>query len=132
MRFILDTHVLIWWCIGSNKLSRRYADLLSSSASPSSPLALSGISLWEIAKLVERGRLKTPIAVDVLLERLEKHPTLVVLPLSASIVLRSTRMGASYPHDPADQIIGATALCHGLQLLTEDTGIRRSGLVPVV
>ncbi len=92
-------------------------------------VAISSISLWEIAKLVQLKRLSTQISVDDWLADLEEHPQLEVLDITARIAVESTRLGPSFPGDPADQLIAATARCHGLRLLTTDKRIRESGVV---
>ena len=89
------------------------------------------MSLWEIAKLVERGRLTLELPLDECLEQLEKSSTWLVLPLTARIAAESTRLGVRFPADPADQVIAATARCQALTLLTVDERIVDSGAVAV-
>jgi PIN domain nuclease of toxin-antitoxin system len=55
-----------------------------------------------------------------------------VLPLTAAIADRGMKFSKSYARDPADRMIGATALVHGLKLVTRDEVIQGSGEVPVV
>ena len=55
-----------------------------------------------------------------------------MLPLSARIVAESIRLGGGFHNDPADQIIVASARCHGLRLATADERIRRWGKVSLV
>jgi PIN domain nuclease of toxin-antitoxin system len=60
----------------------------------------------------------------------ERH--FVVLPITANIALQAFAFPASYPKDPADRLIGATALIEDIPLITADRGIRRSGTVPTI
>lgn len=53
----------------------------------------------------------------------------VVFPITAEIAERSVGFSAAYPNDPTDRIIGATAVVHGLPLVTADAAIRKSGEV---
>jgi PIN domain nuclease of toxin-antitoxin system len=131
MRYLLDTHVLVWWFLGDARLPAHYASAMQAELAVGSPLALSPISLWEIAKLVERGKMTLTVSVDQLLDQVESHPAIVLVPLSARIAVESTRLGPTFPRDPADQLIAASARCHGLTLLTADDPIRTSGVVPV-
>lgn len=131
MKHLLDTHVAIWWLTEDRRLTRAHARVLDRAEQSGVPLGLSVISLWEIAKLVERGRLELDQTIDESLAQLEAHPALTVLPLSARIAVESTRLGARFPSDPVDQIIAATARCHALTLLTVDERIRGSGAVAV-
>ena len=59
--------------------------------------------------------------------RLDTH----VLPLNGAVILESSRLGIAFPKDPADQLIVATARHHGMQLMTVDEGIIKSGKVLV-
>lgn len=131
MKHLLDTHVVVWWLLDDRRLSREHARVLAGAERRGVTVGLSAMSLWEIAKLVERGRIELDRTLDDSLAALEAHPTLTILPLSASIAVESTRLGAQFPSDPVDQIIAATARCHGLTLLTADERIIGSGAVAV-
>ncbi len=90
------------------------------------------MSLWEIAKLVERGRIELTGSLDECLVPLETHALVTILPLTARVAIESTRLGARFPSDPTDQLIAATARVHGLTLLTADERIVDSGVVSVL
>ena len=132
MNLLLDTHVLLWWLGEGRGLSEAQADALNRAEARGEVLGLSAITLWEIAKLIERGRIRLHVAVDDLLLNLETHRRLQILPLSARVALESTRLGSRFHADPADQLIVATARVHGLRLLTADQRIRDSGVVSIV
>lgn len=132
MTLLLDTHVLLWWVTTPERLSPAQARALDRAEATGEPVGLAAISLWEIAKLVERGRLRPTQSVDTVLEEIERHPGLRVLPLTARIAIESTRLGPSVPTDPADQLIVATARVHALRLVTADERLRRAGAVPIV
>ncbi len=129
---LLDTHILVWWLSDQGRLSRAQVRALSEIDSGSATGAISGMTLWEVAVLVERGRLQIGGSVDVWLEEIQSHPRLTVLPITAAIAIESERLGPNFPKDPADRIIAATARCHGLRLLTADDKIRRWGGVPII
>lgn len=132
LRLLLDTHVLLWWLAGTGRLSPAQARALERAETAIEPVAIASITLWEIAKLAERGRLRFDQTVDVVLEEIEQHPALAVLPLDARVALESTRLGDRVPTDPADQLIVATARAYGLRLVTADERIRRSKSVSVI
>jgi PIN domain nuclease of toxin-antitoxin system len=95
-------------------------------------LALADISLWEAAKLVELGRLRLSVSLAEFF-RLAITPELAVLPLTPAIAVRVTALESSGFHkDPADQLIVATALAHGLRLISDDTRIREWAGVPLL
>ena len=86
--FLLDTHVLLWWLVAPERLSRAQARALLE-LEPNRPAAISAISLWELAKMVERGRLEVALPLDIWLEEIEAHPLLTILPLTARIAAES-------------------------------------------
>jgi PIN domain nuclease of toxin-antitoxin system len=132
VKHLLDTHVLVWWLTDPRKLARRHARILERAERSGTSVAVSAVSLWEIAKLVERGRIVLTASLDELLTPLESHASLTIFPLTARVAIESTRLGESYPSDPADQIIGATARVHALTLVTADERIIDSGVVSVL
>jgi PIN domain nuclease of toxin-antitoxin system len=127
---LLDTHILIWWQFDSARLSRAQLQTLQDLEKRGQPPFLSAISLREIASLTATGRLEIPTATDIWLEEIESD--LTVLPITARIAAESVRLGENFPKDPADQIIAATARCHGLTLITADERIRRWGKVALL
>lgn len=131
MKHLLDTHVAVWWLTDDRRLTRAHARVLERAERSGTPVGLSAISLWEIAKLVERRRIELDQTIDESLAELDAHPGFTVLPLSARIAVESTRLGARFPSEPVDQIIAATARCHALTLLTVDERIIESGAVAV-
>jgi len=131
VKYLLDTHVVIWWLTDDRKLSKQHAKLLERSERSGTAVGLSALSLWEIAKLVERGRLELTASLDDSLEHLETSEFVTILPLTARVAIESTRLGARFHADPIDQLIAATARCHGLTLLTEDERIIESGVVAI-
>ena len=131
MKYLLDTHVMIWWLTDDRKLSREHAKLLERSERSGTAVGLSAISLWEIAKLVERGRIELTQSVDESFEQLETSAFVSILPLTGRVAIESTRLGARFHADPIDQLIVATARCQGLTLLTVDQRIVESGVVAV-
>jgi PIN domain nuclease of toxin-antitoxin system len=131
VKYLLDTHVMIWWLTNDRKVSKEHAKLLERSERSGTAVGFSAISLWEIAKLVERGRIELTQSVDDSLEQLETSEFVTILPLTARVAVESTRLGARFHADPIDQVIVATARCHGLTLLTVDERIIESGVVAV-
>ncbi len=125
---LLDTHVLLWWYLDDPQLPSDMIALLTK-AEQQSMLAISIITLWEIAKLVEVKKFHLEFALDEWFDELETDPKVWIIPLDAHIILESTRLGPAFHRDPADQLIAATARCRHLRLLTADERIRQSGVV---
>lgn len=125
---LLDTHILIWLLIAPENLSAKARKVILA-ARKSVPLALSAISLWEIAWLAQNGRISIDVSVDSFVKKCASY--VQVFPITHQIAVRSVQFPKSYPNDPQDRIIGATALVEGIRLLTYDKLIVKSGLVPL-
>ena len=86
-------------------------------------LGVSIISCWEVAKLVESGRLSLPRDVEEWIAVGLSYPGVRLLDLTPAIVVGSTRLPAPFHKDPADQMIVATARVHDCELATADDRI---------
>lgn len=123
MRYLLDTHVWIWWNMNPQKLSGRVRTLISSPVQYDE-LLISAISLWEFAKLLEKCRLAISCDPEEWLHKALQIPKLRLVPLSPSVAYRSTILPQPFHDDPADQIIVATAREENAAILTADERIR--------
>ena len=95
-------------------------------------VAISSISLFEIATLVTRQRLHLAIDVHRWLKALLSLPQVSVEPISTEIAWTAGGYGADVPGDPADRIIAATAQTLGASLVTADDRLRASALVRTI
>jgi PIN domain nuclease of toxin-antitoxin system len=129
---LLDTHILVWWRTEPQRLSRQQRRVLEELEAQAGVARISAMTLWELAKMVERGRLQVDSPLDLWLAEIEAHPMLSVVPIDARIAAESVNLGADFHRDPADQIIVATARCHALRLMTADERIRLWGKVVIV
>lgn len=119
---ILDTHIWVWWVHDAPQLPEDYRRVIEQHEVTG--LGISAISCWEVAKLVEKGRLALPCPVDEWLDQALAYPGVQVLPLTPVIAVASTQLPQPFHRDPADQIIVATARVHHCPLVTLDTLIR--------
>lgn len=119
---LLDTHIWIWWVNESKELSTEQQQIIASQQADG--LGVSIISCWEVAKLVELGRLQLTLPVEEWLAAALHYPGIQLFDLSPRIAVESTQLPGVFHRDPADQIIVATARVHGLALLTADGKIR--------
>jgi PIN domain nuclease of toxin-antitoxin system len=126
---VLDTHILIWWVNQSDRLPERTLEHLENEPDA---LGISAISLWEIAKLVQVGRLQLSLPVEDWLEQALAYPKVVVVPLSPAIVVESFRLPQPFHKDPADELIVATARVLSCPLATEDGKILKYPHVQIV
>ncbi len=93
-------------------------------------LAVSDMTLLEVGTLVSRGRIRLSISLESFLQEIEAR--FVVFPITGRACARAMSFPTTYPKDPADRLIGATALVEGLSLITADREIRRSKLIPTI
>lgn len=126
---LLDTHVVVWLAFEPDKLSKRAREAIRA-ARVEGGLAIAGISLLELAWLGEKGRVETTLSVESYVRECARKMT--VLPMTPEIAARAVNFPDSYPKDPQDRLIGATALVEGMELVTRDKQIRKSGMVPVI
>lgn len=118
---LLDTHVWIWWVHRDRLLP---ADLLTVFEQQRETLAVSAISLWEVAKLVERGRLELPSEVPLWFDMALGGSDVTLLPITPAVAAASASLPSPFHRDPADQIIVATARVLDIELATCDARIR--------
>jgi PIN domain nuclease of toxin-antitoxin system len=128
---LLDTHVLIWWASGDlRKLSPRALNAIEAELEPSarpgqSPgLLVSAISCWEVAMLVQRGRLALSLEVERWLALVAAIPAVRLLPLEPAAAVAATRLPEPFHADPADRFLVAQARELAVPLLSADSKIR--------
>jgi len=126
---LLDTQVVVWLALQPDFLSVAAAEAVRA-ARTEDGVAISDKTLWEIAMMVSKRRIDAQgSAIDFL--RATEQETFV-LPIDSAVAERSMSFTPRFPRDPADRIIAATALIHGLDLVTSDEKIRKSGEVPCI
>jgi PIN domain nuclease of toxin-antitoxin system len=125
---LLDTHAWIWWVDRDRRLGRSTIDALDGLPSGGRPY-LSDISLWEVATLVERGRLSFTIPFAEWLEAAAHPRTVRLVSISAPIAVEIAALPPSFHRDPADRVIVATCRVLGAGLVTKDRLIMQSRLV---
>jgi PIN domain nuclease of toxin-antitoxin system len=128
---LLDTHVLVWWFDRSWRLSAAQRRILRR-AEQGDAVGVSDISLWEVASLIERGRMKLALPIDEWLARATAPPRAERVGITPAIAREMIDLAITRDWDPADRILVATARVHGVPLVTCDARIIDSELVPVV
>ncbi|MGZ5381095.1 MAG: type II toxin-antitoxin system VapC family toxin [Thermoanaerobaculia bacterium] len=117
---VLDTHAWIWWIAVPRRLSQRARRAIEEAKD----LAVSAISLWEVAMLVAKSRLELDRDVGLWMRQALAAPRIRLAPLSVEIAVRSTALGRDFQGDPADRLIAATVLELDAALVTKDDRMR--------
>jgi PIN domain nuclease of toxin-antitoxin system len=123
VKYLLDTHVWVWWNMRPAKLSGPVRSLISA-PNKYEELLLSAISPWEFSKLLEKRRLAISCDPEEWIRQALEMPKLRLVSLSPVVAYRSTMLPQPFHDDPADQIIVATAREENATVLTSDERIR--------
>jgi PIN domain nuclease of toxin-antitoxin system len=118
---LLDTHALVWLKVEPTKLSARASEAIRT-ARQGEGLAISAITLWELAWLATHGRLNFSGTVDAFVEEIASQAA--IRPITPKIAVLANQFPSTYTGDPSDRLIGATALAEGIALVTKDRTIR--------
>lgn len=115
----LDTHILVHALTGDLRTSER--TLLTQTR-----WSVSAIVFWELAKLVQLGRVGLDLDDREVIRTLNR---VRVWPIDLAVSIASTRL--DFHGDPADELIAATSIVHKVPLLTRDRAILGSKIVPL-
>ena len=128
---LLDTHVLAWLTADKDRLSRAAASAIRK-ARTSDGLAIADVTIWELAFLFARGVLRAHGTIENTVQNLVTRSGVHVKPITAEIAALATQFPETYPKDPIDRLIGATARAEGISLVTRDERIRSSPLLTTI
>jgi PIN domain nuclease of toxin-antitoxin system len=128
---LLDTHALVYLALKPERLSRSAARAIAR-AEKDKGIAIASITLWEIALLIDAGRVIVRGSAEAFLNLILQRPQLLVLDLSPQIAALAFQFPPDFPNDPADRIIAATARAHGLPLVTKDQRLQDSVLLRTI
>jgi PIN domain nuclease of toxin-antitoxin system len=126
---LLDTHVLIWLANDPEKLSPHAAEAIRR-APLEGGIAISAITLWELAWLAAHHRVQINGTVDAFVGEISSRTS--IRPITPEVAVLANQLPASYSKDPCDCLIGATALAEGIPLVTKDRSIRNSRAITTI
>jgi PIN domain nuclease of toxin-antitoxin system len=123
---LLDTHVWLWLVGGSEPLSRPVLSAVEGAARRGR-IRVSAISVWEVAMLEAKGRIRLAKGCLAWTQEALAAPGTSLVPLTPEIAVESSRLPGDFHGDPADRILVATARLLGAALLTRDERILAYG-----
>jgi PIN domain nuclease of toxin-antitoxin system len=115
---LLDTHVVHWWSAEPKRVSAPARKVLERA----DELVVAAISWYELAWLARHERITLTVPIRSWLGGLASQ--LRTVGISPAVADTAVGLPASFPGDPADRLIYATAIEHGLKLITKDQAIR--------
>lgn len=121
---LLDTHAWIWWVADPERLPALARAAIDDALTAGDPVLVSAISVWEVAMLVDRGRLELTLDVADWVGRSEAAQEIRFVPLDPRIALASVTLEDFPNRDPADRMIVATARDAGAVLVTADARLQ--------
>ena len=127
---LVDTHVVVWLAFDQDRLSKTARAAIDDARQNGDGLAICDITLLELAALFRKGRIRLEISLESFLDEVEAR--FVVLPVRGRTCARAPGLPADCPKDPADRMMGATALVEGMSLLTADREIRKAQAVRTI
>lgn len=117
-RIVLDTHALLWWHAKSDRLSAKALRAINDA----SVVIVSPISFWEIAMLVQKGRVALDRPTDIWVSDFQSTDRIEISQLTPAIAVAAAELRDLHG-DPADRILVATANAHSVPLVTKDEKI---------
>lgn len=121
---------MVWLSSGDSRISQPAQAAIDEARHNVRGMAVSDFTLFELSLLFRKKRFELTVNPESFLAEVERR--FVVLPVTANIAWQAFELPASYPKDPVDRIIGATALIEDIPLLTADREIRKSRAVPTI
>ncbi|MBD3315311.1 MAG: PIN domain-containing protein [Chitinivibrionales bacterium] len=115
-RFLLDTHVFIWWIIDNPRLPEKVRTIMRSRENE---LYLSAASSWELIIKAQLGKIQLPEDAESFILNELRQNAIQPLPISIHHTLRAAALS---PHhkDPFDRMLVGQALCDNLTILSGD------------
>ena len=120
MTVLLDTHALLWWQAGGGRLSRAAATAIEGSTA----LLISPVTCWEVATLHRLGRIALDREPAAWVADLLTQYRLAVVELSAEAATWAGLLDETFPGDPIDRLLYATARDRRAPFVTKDEALR--------
>jgi PIN domain nuclease of toxin-antitoxin system len=117
---VLDTHVWLWWLAQPDRLSSTAREAIDAA----DRIGICTLSAWEIAMLALRGRIALDRDIRIWVRQALAAPRVEPLPPTADVAVAAALLAPeSFPGDPVDRIVYATAHAARARLVTRDRAI---------
>ncbi|PPQ26854.1 type II toxin-antitoxin system VapC family toxin [Rhodopila globiformis] len=120
---LLDTHILLWLDSGSDRLRPTTRERIDACWRGGGTILVSAVSVWEIAVLVDAGRIGLDLPVAAWIERFATRPGIDIVPLGYPAAAQAYQLHDLAHRDPGDRLLIATAIERCCPLVTYDARI---------
>ncbi|MCB0082459.1 MAG: type II toxin-antitoxin system VapC family toxin [Caldilineaceae bacterium] len=128
---VVDTHILIWDALVPERLSPAAKEAIDA-ANQATGIVVADISLWEIAMLIQKGRIEIQTDCQSFLNLVLQANQIKVRAITPQIASLSTQLPWTVNSDPADRLIAATAIVEGVSLVTADRHLQEAEEVATI
>ena len=125
---VLDTHAWIWWVSEPARLGKGARRALSVAKRVGVP----AICCLEVATLAARGRIALDRPVLEWLHDALAPSQVELISLTPAVAVKAAELPSTFPGDPADRLIVASAILEAAPLITKDDRIHLSEMVRVI
>src|SRR5438067_8619182 len=124
-RLLLDTHIALWLDSGDERLASATRTAIDRCWQSGGTVCLSAVTVWEIALLIDTGRIELDLPIEAWIERFQNRPGIEPVPLDYRAACLSYQLHHLDHRDPADRMLIATAIGLACPLVTYDERILR-------
>ena len=124
MRYLLDTHALLWYTLGDPKMSGAATALI---VDPANEILISPACYWEIAIKVSIGKLSLHQPYEDFMDDCLNKYGFAILPVEPKHTARV--IGLPFHHkDPFDRLLVAQALVENIPIISNDPALDAYGV----
>ena len=128
---VIDTHIIIWYALKPDALSSNAKEAIRK-ANENDSIIICEISLWEIAMLIKKRRLKIEASYIEFTELILRSNNYLIKGITPQIADLSVNLPEEINPDPADRIICATSIAYNAPLVTSDKNLLKSKMIKTI
>ena len=127
---LLDTHAAAWLALKPQRLSKAAATAIRRAGSDG--IAIASVTLMELSQLLAKGEIRPHGTPQTWLREFVARTGVALRDVTIEIAAVAGHLPPTFPADPFDRLIAATAVVLKMPLVTADTRIQKSGVVETI